>query len=162
MTVKAGMRSRVAQAGRQAGRHHQQSTDDDDRDELEQCSTDIVSGSKYWEHNWPLKGWQTPTFFTKSLVGESDLENMAGGKQIGNSKEILTYVTNKSSLLSELTKANVLFYFELEGPLLTLKIALWPRNSSSQGSLTWCFPSFQPHLVDFLGRWGWSDAKSSW
>lgn len=57
-------------------------------------------------------------------MGESDLENMAGGKQIGNSKEILKYVTNKSSLLSELTKANVLFYFELEGPLLTLKIAL--------------------------------------
>lgn len=37
MKVKAGMRSRVAQAGRQAGRHHQQSTehdDDDDRGEF--------------------------------------------------------------------------------------------------------------------------------
>lgn len=48
MRVKAGMRSRVAQAGREAGRHHQQSTDDDDRDE---SSTDIVSGSKYWKHS---------------------------------------------------------------------------------------------------------------
>lgn len=38
----------MAQAGRQAGRHHQQITDDDDdnKNELKLCSIDIVSGSK--------------------------------------------------------------------------------------------------------------------
>lgn len=53
MRMNAGMGSRVAQAGK-AGRHHQQSVDDydeDDGNELEQCSTYFVSGSKYCKHN---------------------------------------------------------------------------------------------------------------
>lgn len=52
MRVRAGMRSRVAQAGRQAGRHHQQSTgndDDDDRDELQHLF--LLVAVKYCEHD---------------------------------------------------------------------------------------------------------------
>lgn len=57
MRVKAGMRSRAARAGR----HHQQSTDDDnDGGEFWHCSTGFVSGSK--RHNQPINCFSLISF----------------------------------------------------------------------------------------------------
>ena len=52
MRVRAGMRSRVAQAGRQAGRHHQQSTDDhDDDDEDDDYRITVLVAANTVRHN---------------------------------------------------------------------------------------------------------------
>lgn len=52
--VRAGMRTRVAQAGR----HHQQSTDDDDGGKFSQCGAYVVSANNKNknEQSWAFEG----------------------------------------------------------------------------------------------------------
>lgn len=95
MRVKAGMRSRVAQAGRQAAQMMMTTG-------MSWSSTDIVSGSKY---DWLLKRWQTPTFeITRSWT-----------KGLEEKFEIITLFWTRASVLdlgnSSLTKKSLISRF---------------------------------------------------